>query len=56
MIHRLPFGAGWTDGRDMPAPAGPTFSAMYKTRRKSSAPHSNPLPAARGEGAIEETR
>jgi L-lactate dehydrogenase complex protein LldF len=56
MIHRLPFGAGWTDGRDMPAPAGRTFSAMYKTRRKSSAPHPNPLPAAWGEGAIEESR
>ena len=29
MIHELPFGGGWTDGRDMPAPAGRTFRDLY---------------------------
>jgi L-lactate dehydrogenase complex protein LldF len=29
MIGRLPFGGGWTDGRDMPAPEGRTFRALY---------------------------
>jgi hypothetical protein len=44
MIHRLPFGSGWTDGRDMPAPAGRTFSELYKARarRMTSAPHAGP--------------
>jgi L-lactate dehydrogenase complex protein LldF len=28
MIRRLPFGAGWTDGRDLPAPVGETFRAL----------------------------
>ena len=33
MIHRLPlFGAGWTTGRDMPAPAGRTFRDLYAKR------------------------
>src|SRR5437868_2760734 len=30
MISRLPFGAGWTDERDMPAPAGRTFRELYR--------------------------
>jgi L-lactate dehydrogenase complex protein LldF len=30
LIHRLPFGSGWTDGRDMPAPAGRTFRELYR--------------------------
>src|SRR5690348_2013401 len=29
IIHRLPMGGGWTDGRDMPAPAGRTFRDLY---------------------------
>ena len=33
MIRRLPlFGAGWTTGRDMPAPAGRTFRELYAKR------------------------
>jgi L-lactate dehydrogenase complex protein LldF len=34
LLHRLPFGGGWTDGRDFPAPAGKTFRAIYKERMK----------------------
>jgi L-lactate dehydrogenase complex protein LldF len=51
MIRRLPFGGGWTDGRDMPAPAGRTFSELYEAHRKAGAPHANRLPPARGEVA-----
>ena len=29
MIRRLPLGAGWSEGRDMPAPAGRTFRELY---------------------------
>ncbi|HSN46907.1 MAG TPA: LutB/LldF family L-lactate oxidation iron-sulfur protein [Casimicrobiaceae bacterium] len=32
-IHRLPVGAGWTDGRDLAAPAGRTFRELYRERR-----------------------
>jgi L-lactate dehydrogenase complex protein LldF len=32
LIHRLPLGSGWTDGRDMPAPAGRTFRELYAER------------------------
>jgi L-lactate dehydrogenase complex protein LldF len=35
MMGRLPFGGGWTDGRDMPAPAGRTFRALYAEGLKS---------------------
>jgi L-lactate dehydrogenase complex protein LldF len=35
MIHKLPLGGGWTDGRDMPAPAGRTFRELYRQRRKA---------------------
>jgi L-lactate dehydrogenase complex protein LldF len=34
LIHRLPLVAGWTDGRDMPAPAGRTFRELYAARRR----------------------
>jgi L-lactate dehydrogenase complex protein LldF len=37
MIHKLPVGAGWTDGRDMPAPAGKTFRDLYRQRAGSGA-------------------
>jgi L-lactate dehydrogenase complex protein LldF len=34
MIHNLPFGAGWTAGRDMPAPQGKTFREIYGGRNE----------------------
>ena len=37
LIHRLPLGSGWTDGRDMPAPAGHTFRELYAKRRAGGA-------------------
>ncbi|HEY3565453.1 MAG TPA: LutB/LldF family L-lactate oxidation iron-sulfur protein [Casimicrobiaceae bacterium] len=51
MIRRLPFGAGWTDGRDMPAPAGRTFSELYKARVRhgSHPPHPSPPPTGESE-------
>jgi L-lactate dehydrogenase complex protein LldF len=33
MIRRLPVGAGWTEGRDFPAPEGRTFRELYASRR-----------------------
>jgi L-lactate dehydrogenase complex protein LldF len=32
-IHWLPFAGGWTGGRDLPAPAGKTFRALYAARK-----------------------
>jgi len=32
-IHRLP-GNGWTEGRDLPAPAGKTFRELYASRKR----------------------
>jgi len=37
LIHSLPLGAGWTDGRDMPAPAGRTFRDLYRARARGGA-------------------
>jgi L-lactate dehydrogenase complex protein LldF len=34
LIHRLPFGAGWNGGRDLPAPEGATFRDLYRDRRQ----------------------
>jgi L-lactate dehydrogenase complex protein LldF len=33
MITKLPLAGGWTQGRDFPAPTGPTFMAQYKRRQ-----------------------
>lgn len=33
-IRHLPFGGGWTDGRDMPAPQGRTFRELYARRQR----------------------
>jgi L-lactate dehydrogenase complex protein LldF len=33
MIRVLPLGAGWTEYRDMPAPAGKTFRELYAARK-----------------------
>jgi len=37
MITRLPFGGGWTQYRDMPAPAGRTFRELYRQRAQRQA-------------------
>ncbi len=34
MIGHLPFGKGWTLGRDMPAPPGRTFRDLYAKRKR----------------------
>ena len=33
LIHYLPFGSGWTGGRDLPAPQGKTFRGLYRSKR-----------------------
>ena len=33
IIHNLPFGSGWSAGRDMPAPQGKTFREIYGERK-----------------------
>jgi L-lactate dehydrogenase complex protein LldF len=32
----LPLTGGWTMHRDMPAPAGPTFMALYKSGKRAA--------------------
>ena len=34
LISRLPFGGGWTDTRDMPAPGGKTFRELYAEKKR----------------------
>jgi L-lactate dehydrogenase complex protein LldF len=34
LIHRLPLGGGWTDGRDLPAPQGKTFRELYRQQMR----------------------
>ena len=34
LIRRLPFGAGWSGGRDLPAPEGATFRDLYSRRKR----------------------
>jgi hypothetical protein len=31
-IRSLPFGGGWTGGRDLPAPPGKTFRELYRSK------------------------
>ena len=33
-LKSLPFAGGWTAVRDLPAPEGKTFTALWKERRK----------------------
>ncbi|MCW5606066.1 MAG: iron-sulfur cluster-binding protein [Burkholderiales bacterium] len=35
IVHRLPFGGGWTGGRDLPVPEGRTFRELYRSKKKS---------------------
>jgi L-lactate dehydrogenase complex protein LldF len=37
LIHSLPGLDGWTQGRDMPAPEGKTFRALYRDRKSGAA-------------------
>lgn len=36
-LSKLPFSSGWTDHRDLPAPEGETFQALYKKAQKAKA-------------------
>ncbi len=35
-ISKLPFGSGWTDYREMPAPSGKTFHELYRERQRKA--------------------
>ncbi len=37
-LRRIPFGAGWTAQRDLPAPAGRTFRELYAARARRNRP------------------
>src|SRR5262245_36609264 len=34
-LHKLPGGSGWTEGRDLPAPAGKTFRELYRAKTQA---------------------
>src|SRR6266404_294756 len=34
LLHKLPLGGGWTEGRDMPAPEGRTFRSLYAKKAR----------------------
>jgi L-lactate dehydrogenase complex protein LldF len=35
LLHTLPFAAGWTAGRDMPAPSGRLFRDLYRAKTEA---------------------
>jgi L-lactate dehydrogenase complex protein LldF len=34
LLHKLPLGGGWTEGRDMPAPERHTFRDLYANKAR----------------------